>query len=729
MGRLRVPDGRRLRLLQAAPLAIAIAISWGALEAPPQPLAIGIASASALALILLGRVRLAVLAAPVLLVAVSCATVWATPRPAFWRLVDGLHEAASVGSPFDPAKQPALHDLVVVAVCALAVAVVIATMAGRPLLAGVAALVGVGYPATLLEHHGLAFGALAAACVVWPTMVSRSRTKRAFAIGLATIVVVVAGSATLADAGLQPEQSRVDWRGWSPIGGDRAGVGVSYVWDANYGGIRFPDKPTVVLRVHAPRRLLYWRASTLDLFTDDHWVENLYPVLIAGGDRALPSDLLLPESDDAALVKQEVEVAALDDDRLVAVSQPVRLQTGDVPRVIYLSGGVMVAARGLERGSRYTVWSSAPRPSPAALARSKPLYPLAAQRYLELGRSRLPAFGAPGRVSTVDGVFRDDRFPQLWPYRPLWTQAQRLTAASRSPYEATIALESWLRATGNFGYTETPPAPPAGVPPLVDFATRSKLGYCQHYAGTMAVMLRLLGIPARVAVGFTSGRWTDGEWVVTDHQAHAWVEAWFEGYGWLPFDPTPGRGTLSADYTMASDSADAVRALGTGRFLQPDAVPTDPTPVTPVTSTPADESGGVPGWLVAGISLLLGYCVLVATIKALRRRRRLGRDDPRQAATGLRLELIDLLRDHGLAINHTTPLAVVRQQSRKELGVDLRALERSLGEARYGRLESARAALDDARTEFGRLSRALREGLGMRAALRARFRLRSLRSV
>ena len=80
-------------------------------------------------------------------------------------------------------------------------------------------------------------------------------------------------------------------------------------------------------------------------------------------------------------------------------------------------------------------------------------------------------------------------------------------------------------------------------------------------------MLRMIGIPSRVAVGFTAGTWKGGVWTVTDHQAHAWVEAWFAGHGWLAFDPTPGRGILSAVYTLASDSADAVAALGTGRFL------------------------------------------------------------------------------------------------------------------------------------------------------------------
>ena len=98
-----------------------------------------------------------------------------------------------------------------------------------------------------------------------------------------------------------------------------------------------------------------------------------------------------------------------------------------------------------------------------------------------------------------------------------------------------LALESWFRQRGGFVYDEQPPK--TDGPPLVSFATRTKAGYCQHYAGAMAVMLRLLGVPARVAVGFTSGMYEDGRWVVTDHDAHAWVEVWFAGQGWIPFDP------------------------------------------------------------------------------------------------------------------------------------------------------------------------------------------------
>ena len=80
-----------------------------------------------------------------------------------------------------------------------------------------------------------------------------------------------------------------------------------------------------------------------------------------------------------------------------------------------------------------------------------------------------------------------------------------------------------------------------GLPPLVGFVVDTRTGYCQHFAGAMALMLRLLGIPARVAAGFVPGHYHDGTWTVTDHDAHTWVEVWFRGYGWLAFDPTGTR--------------------------------------------------------------------------------------------------------------------------------------------------------------------------------------------
>src|SRR5205085_9857647 len=123
---------------------------------------------------------------------------------------------------------------------------------------------------------------------------------------------------------------------------------------------------------------------------------------------------------------------------------------------------------------------------------------------------------------------------------------------ARTPYAATVALESWFRSRGGFTYTDHPAVfEPA---PLVGFVVQTRAGYCQYFAGAMALMLRYLGVPARVAVGFSSGTYDArrGVWIVTDHDAHAWVEAWFRGYRWLPFDPTsarrPERGELSAPY-------------------------------------------------------------------------------------------------------------------------------------------------------------------------------------
>ena len=77
--------------------------------------------------------------------------------------------------------------------------------------------------------------------------------------------------------------------------------------------------------------------------------------------------------------------------------------------------------------------------------------------------------------------------------------------------------------------------------PLADFLFTRRRGYCEYFASSMAVMLRSIGIPARLATGFQSGIYNTltGFWVVRASDAHAWVEAWMPGRGWTTFDPTP----------------------------------------------------------------------------------------------------------------------------------------------------------------------------------------------
>jgi hypothetical protein len=274
----------------------------------------------------------------------------------------------------------------------------------------------------------------------------------------------------------------------------------------------------------------------------------------------------------------------------------------------------------------------------------------------------------------------------------LWRNAERITARARSPYEATLRLERWFRSDGNFTYDEQPPRS-SGLPPLVDFVERTHAGYCQHFAGAMTVMLRMLGVPARVAVGFTAGTWKGGVWTVTDYQAHAWVEAWFAGYGWLTFDPTPGRGTLSAAYTLASDSADAVRALGTGRFLDFDQATRDTArrPQTPVAAA-VEQKRGVAWWIFAIPVVPLAAAGVVVGAKLLRRERRLRRRDPRRLAWGVRAELVGALVDRGLGVDPNATVAMLQRAAERALATPCGSLGAALSEARYGPADRADAA-------------------------------------
>lgn len=116
--------------------------------------------------------------------------------------------------------------------------------------------------------------------------------------------------------------------------------------------------------------------------------------------------------------------------------------------------------------------------------------------------------------------------------------ARRATADSRSNYERARAIESYLK--GNFGYT-LDLGDTARPDPLAYFLFERKKGHCEYFASSMAVMLRTLGIPARVVNGFRGGEYNDiaGSYIVREKDAHSWVEVYFPEFGWVTFDPTP----------------------------------------------------------------------------------------------------------------------------------------------------------------------------------------------
>ncbi len=651
----------------------------------------------------------------------------AWPHRALREAWSGLRDAPAVQAPFDPADVSALHGLVVVVAFGLALVVSVGAAWRRPWAVAAAVAVGVGFPAVLLEDaHAVLLGVLALGSVLWASLVLGAADVRRALVGvvLAAVLVAVSGSAAL--AGLAPGSGKVDWRGWDPFASGGTSD-VRFLWDASYDGIDFPIRPTVMLRIRAPARAEYWRISTLETFTDDRWIEHLYPAALAGAGR-LPADPLAPRRDaqPGSWLEQKVTIEGLDDSRVPAATEPARVDGPSLGRIEYMQGGVMVARHPLRRGDTYTVWSHTPRPTPRALAASPPRYPAAIGRYLQLETADFPGFGTSGRVARVDRLFRDDRYLAIRAYRPLWEDARRLTAGARSPYEATLVLERWFRDRGGFRYEEHPP--PSGTrAPLVDFVEVTRAGYCQHYAGAMALMLRTLGIPARVAVGFTAGTWKGGIWTVTDQQAHAWVEVWFARYGWLAFDPTPGRGTLSAVYTLASDSADAVRALGTGRFLDFTPEPSGNGGGSAPAATASPVSSSVRWWPVGMLLAPFALALALVLVKHARRRRRLGRADPRRLAAGVRAELVDALRDRGANVEPDATPSELRRAAERVLRVPVASLTEAIAEARYGPTGRARTAAERARGDLRRILAAAAAQEAPRVRLRAALSLRSLR--
>jgi transglutaminase-like putative cysteine protease len=182
--------------------------------------------------------------------------------------------------------------------------------------------------------------------------------------------------------------------------------------------------------------------------------------------------------------------------------------------MIYSTGANAVAA---SAGLRYTVFSAQPSPPLALL--EQPQRPPAA-----IARAYL------GFQSNVT--------------RQLTTLAKRITRRAPNQFLKAVALENWFQS-GRFSYSLNGGLPntPRG---LLTFLTTYRQGYCQQFAFAMAVLARLIGIPSRIAVGYTAGSGRQGTFTVTTADAHAWPELYFDGIGWLRFEPTPGGATGQA---------------------------------------------------------------------------------------------------------------------------------------------------------------------------------------
>jgi protein-glutamine gamma-glutamyltransferase len=719
--------------------ALAIAFGWASIEEPRQGREALLVAVLALAPALLPRRwQRAVAAAGAALVA-----GWVAFGVQPWELLpfreervvspvagmvdQGIGDFYRVLLPFAPEQNPEMHALVLVAVFGFVLAAALLVASGRPLGGAAVTVAGAGWPATLGGDETIAVGALALAAALSIPLVLRVRTGSALVAGAAAAALVVGGAAWASTATVVAKNAALNWESWDFTDLPAQTTSVRFAWDSNYDGIRFPPTRTVVMTVDGPDEPLYWRASTLDLFIQDHWFEDHLWLGRVEDDGPMPLDGLTPRRalDPENWLEQRIEVKALVDDHLATAGTPIAVDSRRIGTVFRLSGGVLRVRDTLAAGQRYRVWSYAPDPGPAALAESTPRYPPTATRYLRVGSRVFPSFGTRGREQITRTMLADPAYPDFTPYQRMHSIAQRVVGDADTPYAAVLALESWFRQRGGFRYDELPP--PTEGAPLVAFVSQTKAGYCQHYAGAMALMLRLLGVPARVAVGFTSGTREKGKWVVTDHHAHAWVEVWFAGHGWVPFDPTPGRGTFGGTYSFASNSEEAVARLGRGDLSGIDAPPDRRSPDPGGAESAGQRSSSQPS--LVGLVLGLGtlWVLGVGLVKEIRRRGRYLTRDPRQTATASRRELESFLRDQGVAVPQCATLDDLRDAVHRELGLDGRRFVAAASSARFGPPQDARVRARAARRELRTLLKRARFELSLWARVRGFISLRSLR--
>jgi transglutaminase-like putative cysteine protease len=728
--------------------ALVIAVDWLRFEEPrpggERPvvlvaLAIAAVLLRPLWLRLLGLVVAALLAASVAF-SLSPLTIWPGGRGFFGpigsRFSRGFLDFYDFRLPINGVARPQMHAVLLTAIFGFTLAVALAIAARRALVSVLIFFVGAGWPATLLSggnELGRGIAILGVALAILAAMTARPSRLALVAAG-----AVVAGAFALSSSPAVAKSAFLDWQHWDFSTHSQKSVSVRYVWDAQYNGIRFPKKQTVVMTIRAPHRPFYWRATVLDRFDGTRWLERLWHES-PREQRELTPPGLRPGN----LVDQEVTIAALRDNHVIGASIPISNDLGI--RAVYGGQGVSLAIGGLQRDEHYTVRSYVPQPTPEQLVGVPASYPPALTRpgrELQIGRVTAPPFGTPGREAKLLNSLHG----RLEPYVTLYERAQAVTGETHSSYAAAVALEAWFRSTGGFTYSEQPGTTP-GLPPLVGFVTDTKTGYCQHFAGAMAVMLRLLGIPARVAAGFVPGQHESDFWRVTDHDAHAWVEVWFKGYGWLPFDPTPGRGRLSGTYSSTSagfNAQSAAKLLAAvvrggevfGRGATGDVLGHDPnrrnprstgdlplgigSPVTP------EQTRRAPSLLVFLFLLASGVAALIVVLKLARRKSRYLTRDPRRIAVACARELAEFLQDQRVVTARATTFQELSGTVGSRMGVDAAGFGRATTAARYGPPNQAGVAATTARQELRGLKRRLRRSLTRFERVRGLLSVRSL---
>ncbi|MBV9838508.1 MAG: transglutaminase domain-containing protein [Solirubrobacterales bacterium] len=364
------------------------------------------------------------------------------------------------------------------------------------------------------------------------------RIARHAAAGAAAVIALAGALGALLAPALDQHHPWVDYQA---LAGTLNPVNVeTFDWTQRYGPLNWPRTGHEVLDVRATRPD-YWKAENLDLFDGVGWSE---------GATELGAPLPAPAPAAVARWTQtlKVTIRAMKTTDLITAgfsSEPADVAQGVLHGV---SPGTWSAGAALGPGDSYLVSSYSPQPTPAQLAAAGSGYPAPGvdpELSIVLPLDGLPdqavlfapfgSHGQPQSTNPTTGVSATQLL-RASPYAEAYALAQRLARHAGTPYAYVAGVQRYLGH--GFSYDENPST---SRYPLATFLFTDKRGYCQQFAGAMALLLRMGGIPARVATGFATGTYdrSSGQWVVSDLDAHAWVEAWFPRYGWVRFDPTP----------------------------------------------------------------------------------------------------------------------------------------------------------------------------------------------
>lgn len=310
-----------------------------------------------------------------------------------------------------------------------------------------------------------------------------------------------------------------------------------------------------LFRVRA-NRAAYWRLTSLDRFDGQLWS--------SGGEYTVAGSELPEVGAQAARTREVHQVVRVSS--LSAIWAPVAFEARSVRsastglRWDAQSATLIVdSSTPTSDGTVYEAVSEAPILDEAVLRKADgPIPPAITSRYLDLPLS----FPGPAR-----------------------TEARQATLGASTRYDQARMLQDWFRS--NFIYSLDVPA--GHSDDAITAFLGSRTGYCEQFAGTYAAMARSLGLPARVAVGFTPGEADPADpdtFVVRGRHAHAWPEVYLGGIGWVPFEPTPGRGMPDAqEYTGVPPEQDDG---------PPTLAPSTTTPSTTAPTTTAPSGANQP---------------------------------------------------------------------------------------------------------------------------------------